>query len=603
MSTRSSGAIPGLFFAYFCPPVLVSDFREEGPAVRLARSRMAEGDEKMEPGGERTAPEGPSRMRILHVVPRLANSSGPTHITIALAEAQARAGHQVKIMTVTRAGEWTRLPDQSLVTVESFRQSWQLRNFCYSRGFGKAIGTEVEDADVVHIHTIWTYPTWKTMDACRQQGVPYVVAPQGSFESWALGRSKWLKIPYGFLVEGPLYDRAARFQALTETEARQCQSYGVKAPTVVIPNPVDVEAIDRVDVSGEARRQLKVGAEEQVILFLGRIFPKKGLELLAEAMVRILEVRKDVVLCVAGSDAGTGYARKVKEGFARAGVGERVRFAGELYGEHKIRVLKEANVFVLPSYSEGLPVAVLEAMAAGVATVITPGCNLPEVVERDAGWMADADPMALAEAILAALSDTESRSHKVERARALVSEKFSSEAVAKCMLEVYGEIRAGSGAGHSRGTAQETLGQAGRRILRWSLWLSSLALGVLVLVLSWATDSRMRLIRWLPAWLSAWADAGGERETMRTAFPLFLAGVVFSLSFRGSGRRCWPLLGMLSCAGLVLAAEGGQLFLENRAADWADVGWGMAGAASGVGIAVTLILLLRRTRRHLSQEF
>ena len=95
------------------------------------------------------------------------------------------------------------------------------------------------------MHAIWNFPTWWTMREAHRAKVPYVVAPQGSLEGWALGRSRYAKALYAALAEKPYFDRAASMQALTETEAGQCRQFGIQAPIEILPNGVDLAGVDR----------------------------------------------------------------------------------------------------------------------------------------------------------------------------------------------------------------------------------------------------------------------------------------------------------------------------------------------------------------------
>ena len=107
----------------------------------------------------------------------------------------------------------------------------------------------------------------------------------------------------------------------------------------------------------------------------------------------------------------------------------------------------------------------------------------------------------------------------------------------------------------------------------------------MVLVLSWASDSRIALVKWVPGWLAGWADSGRVMATMRTGIPLAVAGFLFSLAWRVSGWKHWIVGGIGLALGLVLAAEAGQWFLPARTAHWADVLWGAVGAVGGALVA------------------
>ena len=382
-------------------------------------------------------------MKIIHCIRGLANSSGTTHIVGPLAEAQARLGNEVSVFYVSKPDQQAVVPDSALVESREFPMSWPTRHLGWSRSYRAALRETVGSYDVVHIHAIWNYPTWMAMKEAKRAGVPYMVAPQGSLEAWALGRSAKLKRLYGVLGERRFYDDASAMQALTENEAAQCRAFGIAAPCEILPNGVDLAGIDAATVKGRGlNERLGLDSEAKVLLFLGRVFPKKGLDVLIPAFAEVARNLPDWHLVVAGDDSGTGY-RKVMEDVASASEGaERIHFIGEVRGDDKFAALKSAQAFALTSYSEGLPVAVVEAMACGLPVLVTPGCNVPEVAEADAGWVCNADQKAVAETLKQMLSSGGELESRGEKARCLVEAKFTWPIIAERSIEIYDLIRA-----------------------------------------------------------------------------------------------------------------------------------------------------------------
>lgn len=376
-------------------------------------------------------------MRILHVVRGLANSSGTTHIVGPLAEAQARLGHRVDVFFVEKPHAPAVVPDPDLVSSHAFPMSVPTEHLGWSRPFAKAIAAAVSKADVVHVHAIWNYPTFCTMRAAHRAKVPYVVAPQGSLESWALGRSRYLKAVYAAVAEKPYFDRAASMQALTEVEAAQCKAFGIRAPVRILPNGVNLEVLDRAMAPSGLRRELSLTTGATVLLFLGRLFPKKGLDLLFPAFARLASTEPGVHLVVAGDDGGTGYRDTVLRMIADSGVSDRVHMLGEVQGMRKVGVLRSADVFMLPSYSEGLPVAVLEAMACERPVVVTPHCNLPEIQAAEAGWVTEASVEGVLQGLRQAVASADERRRRGANGRRLVEQRFTWPRIAVDSVALY----------------------------------------------------------------------------------------------------------------------------------------------------------------------
>jgi poly(glycerol-phosphate) alpha-glucosyltransferase len=311
----------------------------------------------------------------------------------------------------------------------------------WSRPFARAVRAAIPTADVVHVHAIWNFPTWHAMREAHRARVPYVVAPQGSLEGWALGRSRYPKAVYAAMAEKPYFDRAASMHALTETEAEQCRAFGIRAPIAVLPNGVDLASIDRADEALDLHRELALPDEALVVLFLARLFPKKGLDLLIPAFARLLADVPWARLIIAGHDAGTGYRHVVERLLLEHNVTRESRLLGEVSGSRKFALMRAADVFALPSYSEGLPVAVLEAMACGCPVVVTPACNLPDVAVSDAGWTTETTVDAVRQGLRAACASRPERLRRGRNARALVERRYTWDRISRESVELYQACR------------------------------------------------------------------------------------------------------------------------------------------------------------------
>jgi glycosyltransferase involved in cell wall biosynthesis len=375
-------------------------------------------------------------LRILHVIRGLANSSGTTHIVGPLAEAQARQSHSVKVLFVEKTKEPAIVPNPSLVESQGFPMSVPSERG-WSRPFARAFSSAVRNTDIVHVHAIWNFPTWYAMREAHRAGVPYVVAPQGSLEEWALNRGRRLKAVYASVAEKPYFDRAAAMQALTAAEASQCRRFGIKAPVMILPNGVDLSSVDHKTEKADLRAELSLPSNAVLFLFLGRVFPKKGLDLLIPAFARLAAARKDTFLVIAGDDGGNGYRASMERLAQSLGIKRRVHFLGEVCGDRKFAVLRGADAFVLSSYSEGLPVAVLEAMACRCPVIVTPNCNLSEVKDRKAGWLVEPNVDSVLTGLNEASRSAEERQRRGENARSLVEEHFTWDRIASESIRFY----------------------------------------------------------------------------------------------------------------------------------------------------------------------
>ena len=292
----------------------------------------------------------------------------------------------------------------------------------------------------VHVHGLWQYSTALACGTSRALGKPYILSAHGMLEAWALRNKRWKKLLYAALVERKNVHRAACLHALTTQEAEDYRRFGAHGPIAVVPNGVHVPA----DVSADpffARFPELQG--RQLVLFLGRIHFKKGLDLLCQAWARVAVRFPDAHLVLAGPDF-EGTLAQVQNHTQRLGLTSRVTFTGMLSGDLKWSALRSAHCFVLPSYSEGLSVSTLEAMGMGVPVVITRQCNLPDVAENGCGYVIEAEVAPLEESLEHVLSCPATSWLRMARAgQALVEERYSWDRVGEQMADVYRWVAAG----------------------------------------------------------------------------------------------------------------------------------------------------------------
>jgi glycosyltransferase involved in cell wall biosynthesis len=356
---------------------------------------------------------------------------------VPLSEEQSRLGLDVTVFFVAKDNEDPVQPCSDLVSSKCFSMTLPFRNPGMSLPFAKEVRRKIKEFDFIHIHAIWNFPTYFTMCAAFWAGVPYMVAPQGSLDPWALRQNNWGKWIYGALTETPLLQRATYMQAVSAKEAQQIKTYGLSPPTIVVPNGVSLRPFDRP--AQPLTRRLGIPPDRKTILYLSRLNPKKGAEILIAAFARIPAEAK-VTLVIAGGDSGSGYETRLRQFVKDLGLESRCVFLGEVRGVEKYQALLGADLFVLPSHSEGLPVAVLEAMAAKLPVIITPDCNLPEVEDWNAGCIVAAEANALATAMTRLILQPERAREMGKNARRLIDSKFTWERIARQTFEIYREV-------------------------------------------------------------------------------------------------------------------------------------------------------------------
>lgn len=316
-------------------------------------------------------------------------------------------------------------------------------SFGYSSGL--MAGLKEADVDLLHLHALWMYPSVATIRWAKGNRRPYGVTPNGMLEGWALANSRWKKRLAGLVYERSMLRGAAFLQANTAKELRDFRSYGLRNPVAIIPNGVALPEIERVQTG------------RRMLLFLGRLHPKKGLVNALKAWASARSgARSDEgwQLAVAGWDQG-GHEAELKQVATECGLrwadvpaaelaggamacDAEVCFAGPAFGETKDALLRRADAFILPSFSEGLPMSVLEAWAYRLPVLMTDHCNLPEGFAAGAARRIGTDAESIASGMrdLFGASDADLR-EMGGTGRALVESRYTWPQVAAQMAEVY----------------------------------------------------------------------------------------------------------------------------------------------------------------------
>lgn len=380
-------------------------------------------------------------MKILHVVPTYVPAwkhGGPIRSVHGLCKALAARGHQVTVFTTDVDTEGA-VPVGRAVALDGV-EVWYFpvaapRRSYRSPQMDAALRRRVPDFDVVHLHSVFLWPTAAAARAARSAGVPYLVAPRGMLVGDLLRRrGRWRKALWLRFVERRNLARAAGLHVTADLEAEEARKLGLPLPRVfVVPNGIDPAPPPSEDTLSVTVCGLLAGGP--FLLYLGRLSWKKGLDRLIPALARV----PAAVLALAGNDEEK--IRPKLEALAReAGVADRTVFLGPVDGADKAALLHRCAALVLPSYSENFGNSVLEAMAAGRPVAVTPEVGLAGVVrEESAGIVTDGDPAVLGDALRALLADPD-RAAMGRRGAEAARRRFGWGAVAEEMEGVYREV-------------------------------------------------------------------------------------------------------------------------------------------------------------------
>lgn len=389
-------------------------------------------------------------MKILHVIANLApRYGGPAKACVAMAQAVARLGHEVSIYTTNQDGPGElaapldRPVRQEGVEIRYFPIQ-SPRFWGTSWPLGRALARDLRDYDLCHIHSLYLFHDLVAGHYCRKYGVPYLMRPHGTLDPYLHRRHRWRKALMEAWFENRNIRQAAALHFTSEEEKRLAGPYIGGAPGAVVPLGVDLREFQDLPETGRFRARFPEIGAKQIVLFLGRINFKKGLDLLAPAMAQVLEHRRDVHLVVAGPD-NDGWGGRVKGWLKEAGILEHTTFPGMLLGAEKLSALRDARLFVLPSYSENFGLAVVEAMACGLPVVISDKVNIwREVEAAGAGLVGPIEPASLAANLERLLSAPDLAVEMGRRGRALVAQRFQWDGIALALQDLYAGIIANS---------------------------------------------------------------------------------------------------------------------------------------------------------------
>jgi glycosyltransferase involved in cell wall biosynthesis len=384
-------------------------------------------------------------MRTLHVIPSLAESDGgPSKAALEMCRELTRRSHNAEIYT-TNATAQSRsdvLLGQPL-SVHGVNVTYFPINggtyYKYSYSMAAALKATIPRYDIVHIHSLYQFPSTAAAHYCRKYRVPYILRPHGTLDPFLYKRHPLRKRIYELMIERRNLAAAAAVHFTSEEELRLATRSGLDFKGAVVP--LGVELDDPLPCAARAADSLWPELRgKRVILFLSRINFKKGLDILAAAFGEVHKVRADAHLVIAGPDID-GYGTKVREWLTAAAALEAATFTGMVLDTRKAALLSRADLFVLPSYSENFGIAVVEAMGAGLPIVISNRVNIwREIDAAHAGFVVTPDARELATAILALLDNPGMARSMGERGHRLAREQFSWRAAGDHLEHLYGQL-------------------------------------------------------------------------------------------------------------------------------------------------------------------
>lgn len=382
-------------------------------------------------------------MRILHICAYSWEVGGPPKVIFDHADVALRYGHQVDILSPMSAGE-TPYPTPAGAHLIVCRRTPLISRFFreFSGDLYRYLRKNIQRYDIVHCHGLWHFGALAPF--LLDRSVAKVVTPHGVLDPWVYAHNRWKKTVIDVLAQKTYLRRASLVQALSTDERTDILRYlGDQHPNpnvVVIPNGVRLSDFAQLPPQGTFRQTFAIPADRRMVLFMSRLNAKKGLDLLLPAFRDYVRRHPDTVLVLAGGD--DGYEATARQFIDQQNLGDSVRMVGILTGNMKKAALADADLFVLPSYSEGFSMAVLEAMAVGTPTLVSDKVGFSDEIRRHeaAGLLTELTPGGVLNGLETLLGNEALGQRISQNATALLRAQYDINIVAKRLLDEYEKV-------------------------------------------------------------------------------------------------------------------------------------------------------------------
>ncbi|GAB4144433.1 MAG: glycosyltransferase [Cyanobacteria bacterium J069] len=391
-------------------------------------------------------------MRVLQIIPAISPIyGGPSQMVTGFSKALAGAGVAVTILTTDANGDTGQAPltvplyqpvQQDGYEIRYFRQTGRQR-YKFSVGLLRWLSLHAPEFDLAHIHALFSPVSSAAAAIARTRRLPYILRPLGTLDPIDLKKKRRLKQLYAALLERPNLAGAAAVHFTSHQEAETAERFGLSLRDWVLPLGVDqsdfaVAPAARQAIAQATRDRLGIPPDRPVVLFLSRLDPKKGLDLLIPALEQVQQAGILFHWILAGSNPqDPAYENQVRDRLQGSPLSACSTQTGFVAGQPKRDLLLLADLFVLPSYYENFGIAVAEAMAAGVPVVVSNQVPLhQDIAQAQAGWVVPCRSDALADTLAIALQSVH-RPQRGEAAQRWARQHYTWEAIAQRTVQHY----------------------------------------------------------------------------------------------------------------------------------------------------------------------
>lgn len=323
------------------------------------------------------------------------------------------------------------LPAYAPLSIETYSISGP-SNFGYSKDLSLKL-SEIKP-DLIHPQCVWMYSSFATLNYHKKNQIPYIISPRGMLDKWIINNKGWKKKIAGLLFEKAHLKNASCIHALAVSEYESIRNYGCKNPVAIIPNGVNLP----LEHNDKALPEWNKSDNRKTILFLSRLHPKKGIENMMRAFSELQDERRLWKIVIAGESASEKYMDSLLKLQIELGLQSDVLFIGPQFHKDKDNCFRNVDAFILPSFSEGLPMAVLEAWSYKLPVIMTDACNIPEGFNHNAAIRIKPEVESIKNQLSKFFQMSVKEQIQIgENGYQLVLDKFTWTAIAEQMHELY----------------------------------------------------------------------------------------------------------------------------------------------------------------------
>ena len=388
-------------------------------------------------------------LKILQIVPSISLVyGGPSQMVRGFSQSLSAAGAEVTIITTDSNGDVDEAPldvplgvpvKEANYTVYYFRCS-PFRRYKFSIDLLRWLWEHAQDYDIAHVHALFSPVSSLAATVLRQRGVPYLMRPLGTLDPADLRKKRQVKKLYAAVLERPNLAGAAAIHFTSAQEAHVSERFGTETPGIVLPLGVvpPPPATTQIDV----HEQFQIPRDRPLLLFMSRLDPKKGIDLLLPALETLRHEGLNFHLVMCGANPqDREYERSVHQRVEQSALRSHATLTGFVSGDLKAALLQAADLFVLPSYYENFGIAVAEAMLAGLPVVISDQVHIWDTIQQSAsGWICECDAASLTQQLKDALKSPDERTRRGQNAQHCAKHEYSWDAIAERAIVIYHDI-------------------------------------------------------------------------------------------------------------------------------------------------------------------